>query len=64
MYIEPINLPKQNRHSFLEYQESELNEKRTRGHFNTSTPQINNLLQPTTVFLIEQVLQRKVIWKI
>ena len=61
MYIEPINLPKQNRHSFLEYQESELNEKRTRGHFNASAPKINKLLQPATVFLIEQALQRKVV---
>ena len=61
MYIEPINLPKQNRYSFLEYQERELNKKRTRGHFNASAPKINNLLQPTTVFLIEQVQQRKVV---
>ena len=31
--------------------------KNTRVHFNASTPKINNLLQPATVFLIEQVLQ-------
>ena len=48
----------------MEYQESELKEKHTRIHFNASTPKINNLLQPATVLLIEQVLQSKVVLKI
>ena len=61
MYIEPVNLPQQNRYFFLKYQENELNKKHTKAHFNASNPKINNLLQPTTVLLIEQARKSKAV---